>query len=99
MRVLTFYIAIGIAFAGASVLAKPVDFVTDVKPILEMNCVSCHNAEHAAENRIDMLEVVAEVELLGDLGVGEIFLHLEVVLQQRLEVLLQEHQRSGDLVP
>ena len=35
------------------------DFVTDVKPILEMNCVACHNAEHAEENgkyRIDTKE-------------------------------------------
>jgi formylglycine-generating enzyme required for sulfatase activity len=59
MRVLTFYTAIGVIFAGANIFARPVDFVTDVKPILEMNCVSCHNAEHAAENgkyRIDTKE-------------------------------------------
>jgi len=39
--------------------AKPVDFVTDVKPILELNCVFCHNPEHAEENgkyRIDTKE-------------------------------------------
>src|SRR6202022_510069 len=31
-------------------------------------------AEHALEDRIDVLEVISEVELLGYLGVGEIFL-------------------------
>jgi formylglycine-generating enzyme required for sulfatase activity len=57
MRVLTGSFAV--LFAGMSVLAKPVDFTTDVKPILEMNCVACHNAEHAEENgkyRIDTKE-------------------------------------------
>ncbi|HZM05444.1 MAG TPA: SUMF1/EgtB/PvdO family nonheme iron enzyme [Candidatus Saccharimonadales bacterium] len=49
-------LGIGLAFAAWAAAAKPVDFVTEVKPILEMNCVSCHNAAHAAENgnyRID----------------------------------------------
>jgi formylglycine-generating enzyme required for sulfatase activity len=51
-------LASGLVFAGAAG-AKPVDFVTDVKPILEMNCVSCHNPQHAEENgkyRIDTKE-------------------------------------------
>ncbi len=51
-------VASGLVFAGAAA-AKPVDFVTDVKPIFEMNCVSCHNAQHAEENgkyRIDTKE-------------------------------------------
>jgi formylglycine-generating enzyme required for sulfatase activity len=54
-----FCAAAGVLFAAISVLAKPVDFATDVKPILEMNCVACHNAEHAEENgkyRIDTKE-------------------------------------------
>ncbi len=38
-----------VVFAGGAVLAKPVDFATDVKPILEMNCVACHKAQHAEE--------------------------------------------------
>jgi formylglycine-generating enzyme required for sulfatase activity len=49
----------GAVFAGMAVMAKPIDFTTDVKPILEMNCVACHNAEHAEENgkyRIDTKE-------------------------------------------
>jgi formylglycine-generating enzyme required for sulfatase activity len=49
----------GAVFAGTAVLAKPIDFATDVKPILEMDCVACHNAEHAEENghyRIDTKE-------------------------------------------
>ena len=48
-----------VLFAGMAVMAKPIDFVTDVKPIFEMNCVACHNAEHAEENgkyRIDTKE-------------------------------------------
>jgi formylglycine-generating enzyme required for sulfatase activity len=38
---------------------KPVDFLTDVKPILEQNCLACHNAKHASENgdyRLDVKE-------------------------------------------
>jgi formylglycine-generating enzyme required for sulfatase activity len=51
-------LASGFVLAGGAV-AKPVDFVTDVKPILEMNCVACHNAQHAEENgkyRLDTKE-------------------------------------------
>jgi formylglycine-generating enzyme required for sulfatase activity len=47
------------ALAAASVTANPVDFATEVKPILEMNCLSCHNPQHAAENgkfRLDAKE-------------------------------------------
>src|SRR5689334_8728060 len=33
-------------------------------------------AEHAFEDRIDVLEVIAEVELFLDLGDAQIFLHL-----------------------
>jgi formylglycine-generating enzyme required for sulfatase activity len=50
--------ATGFVFAIGAV-AKPVDFVTDVKPILELNCVVCHNPQHAAENgkfRLDTKE-------------------------------------------
>src|SRR5580698_51889 len=60
MRVLNVFGAgMSILFAGMAVVAMPIDFVTDVKPILEMNCVACHNAEHAEENgkyRIDTKE-------------------------------------------
>jgi len=42
-------LASGFVLAGGA-LAKPVDFVTDVKPILELNCVVCHNPKHAEEN-------------------------------------------------
>jgi formylglycine-generating enzyme required for sulfatase activity len=51
-------LASGFVLAGEAA-AKPVDFVTDVQPILEMNCVSCHNAQHAEENgkyRLDTKE-------------------------------------------
>ena len=30
--------------------AAPVDFVKEVKPIFELNCVACHNEAHADEN-------------------------------------------------
>jgi formylglycine-generating enzyme required for sulfatase activity len=48
-----------VILTGTAVLAKPVDFATDVKPIFEMNCVACHNAQHAGENgdyRLDTKE-------------------------------------------
>jgi formylglycine-generating enzyme required for sulfatase activity len=50
--------ASGFVLAGGAA-AKPVDFVTDVKPIFELNCVVCHNPEHAHENgkfRLDTKE-------------------------------------------
>jgi hypothetical protein len=50
--------ASGFVLAGGAA-AKPVDFVADVKPIFELNCVACHNAEHAEENgkyRLDTKE-------------------------------------------
>jgi len=40
--------------------AAPVDFVTEVKPILEQNCVSCHNAQKAKENGKFRLDVKSE---------------------------------------
>src|ERR1700709_1382047 len=43
-------------------------------------------AEHALEDGVDMLEVIAEVELLLDLRIAEIFLHAGVFFQQRLEI-------------
>ena len=41
-------------------VAAPVDFVTEVKPILEQNCVSCHNAKHAGENGKYRLDIKSE---------------------------------------
>src|SRR5438445_11168171 len=60
-------------FPGIAALTR----ATDVRSALP---------EHALEDRVDMLEVVAEVELLLDLGVGEIFLHFSVLLQELEEV-------------
>src|SRR5579872_572951 len=50
------------AAAGAciSINAAPVDFVTDVKPILEQNCLACHNVKHAGENGDYRLDVKSE---------------------------------------
>ncbi|MGA2177713.1 MAG: SUMF1/EgtB/PvdO family nonheme iron enzyme [Verrucomicrobiota bacterium] len=45
--------------AGSNAPAKPADFSTDVKPIFEMNCLVCHNPQHAGENgkfRLDTKE-------------------------------------------
>ena len=39
----------GFAFVPSSARAA-VDFVKDVKPILEMNCLSCHGSKNAHEN-------------------------------------------------
>ena len=50
--------ASGFVFAGGAA-AKPVDFVTDVKPIFELNCLTCHNPQHAQDNgkyRLDTKE-------------------------------------------
>src|SRR5271167_717659 len=52
--------AVAVALAGTAVVAKPVDFATDVKPILEMNCVACHDAEHAEENGHYRIDTKAE---------------------------------------
>src|SRR5258708_26349134 len=51
--------------------------------------------EHAFEDGIDVLEVIAEVELLGYLGVAEILLHLGVLFQQRLEIAFAAPYRHG----
>ena len=52
-------VAVGLALVGvvALVMNSPalaaVDFVNDVKPLLEMNCLSCHSGEHA-EGGLDL---------------------------------------------
>src|SRR5512143_3361810 len=51
--------------------------------------------EHAPEDRVDVLEVIAEVELLLELGVAEIFLHLGVLLQELQEVAFAAPDRHG----
>src|SRR5258708_14929090 len=52
-------------------------------------------AKHAFEDGIDVLEVIAEVELLGYLGVAEILLYFSVLFQQRLEVAFAAPHRRG----
>src|SRR3954453_17651056 len=42
--------------------------------------------EHALEDRVDVLEVEAEVEVLLDLGIAEMFGHVLVGLEQREEI-------------
>jgi formylglycine-generating enzyme required for sulfatase activity len=49
-----------LVFAATLAAAAPVDFVTEVKPILEQNCVACHNAQHASENGKYRLDVKSE---------------------------------------
>ena len=43
---------------------------------------SAKSAEHASENRVDVLEVIAEVEVLFDLGIAQIPRHVLVGLEQ-----------------
>src|SRR6267142_172570 len=52
-------------------------------------------AEHAFEDGIDVLEVIAEVELPGYLGVAEILLYFSVLFQQRLEIAFAAPHRHG----
>src|SRR5581483_12190567 len=52
-------------------------------------------AEHALEDGVDVLEVITEIELLLDLLVVEIALHIGVLLQQRLEVAFAAPDRHG----
>jgi formylglycine-generating enzyme required for sulfatase activity len=49
--------AANLLVAGAE--AK-LDFVKDVKPVLEQNCVGCHNAQHADENGNYSMETKAD---------------------------------------
>src|SRR5260370_20645750 len=44
------------------------------------------SAEPALEDCINVLEMIAQVELLGYLAIGEIFLHLGVFFQKLLEI-------------
>ena len=43
-------VAIAAAHALAFSAGAKLDFNKDVKPVLEQNCVGCHNAQHAEEN-------------------------------------------------
>lgn len=49
-----------LAFAATVAAADPVDFVKDVKPILEQNCVGCHNAQHYKDNGHYRMDLKAE---------------------------------------
>jgi formylglycine-generating enzyme required for sulfatase activity len=49
-----------LAFSAMPAAAAPVDFVKEVKPILEQNCVACHNEKHAAENGHYRLDIKSE---------------------------------------
>ena len=40
--------------------------------------------EHAPEDRVDVFEVIAEVELLFDLGIAQILFHVRIFLEQRM---------------
>src|SRR5438105_9794064 len=51
--------------------------------------------EHPLEDRIDVLEVIAEVELLLDLGIAKILLHLGVLLQELEEIAFAAPDRHG----
>src|SRR5256885_3206381 len=40
--------------------SAPVDFVKEIKPIFELNCVACHNEAHAYENGKYRLDIKFE---------------------------------------
>src|ERR1022692_3348122 len=49
-----------LTFAALAAAAKPVDFVTEVKPLLEQNCVACHNPQRSKDNGKYRLDIKAE---------------------------------------
>ena len=53
-------VGILLAFTAKPAGAALVDFVKEVKPILEQNCVSCHNPQHFKENGKYRLDVKSE---------------------------------------
>ncbi len=55
-----FVASIGLIFSGSVVFSEDpkIDFVRDIQPILEFNCVNCHNEEEAkADLRFDKAEL------------------------------------------
>src|SRR6185436_118003 len=52
-------------------------------------------AEHTLEDRVDVLEVIAEVEVLFDLGFAQVLPHILVGFQELQEVTLAAPDRHG----
>src|SRR3978361_58384 len=61
---------------------------TDCDDVAHGSRFASRLAEHAPEDRVDMLEMITEVELLFDLAIAEVFLHRGFILQQGLKVAL-----------
>ena len=64
---------LGVSFATVCCVSNPknaqaakIDFVKEVKPILEVNCVACHSKEHAFENGEFSLTTKADALKGGD---------------------------------
>lgn len=66
MNARTTLIGLFASLAALSAEAGKIDFVKDVQPILEFNCVSCHNADEAKANL--RFDVAAEFFKGGDGG-------------------------------
>src|SRR6185503_7329060 len=45
MRIAVLFITVGFVCAGNATAAEKVDFQSEIKPILESSCLSCHGAE------------------------------------------------------
>ena len=61
MRLCQSFVAVsGLGLGMVAVQAKPVDFVKEIKPIFELNCVACHNEAHAYENGKYRLDTKSE---------------------------------------
>src|SRR5689334_23230249 len=59
-------------FAAQTRAADKVDFSKDVKPVLQMYCVACHNAKHAHENGEFDISTKAAAFKGGDKGEDDI---------------------------
>src|SRR6266850_1593968 len=57
---LHFVAASAAGFGMIAAKAAPVDFLKEVKPIFELNCVACHNEAHAYENGKYRLDIRSE---------------------------------------
>ena len=52
--VVCFFLLFGGLISNSVVQAKDVDFVKDIKPILEKHCIRCHGPEEEESFRIDV---------------------------------------------
>src|ERR1041385_7356019 len=67
---------------------KPGNDDCDVRPTASRSraAATSARAEHPFEDRVDVLEMEAEVEVLRDLSIAQILFHVLVGLEQRQEI-------------